>query len=113
MNELEGVPFLVMEYVDGTSLEDELDKGHNFSPKQIGRIALEMAQGLHAAHKLRVVHRDIKPANILIENESQRVRITDFGLARAMDSEMQLSQAGMLIGTPVFMSPEQVDGKAF
>jgi HD-like signal output (HDOD) protein/tRNA A-37 threonylcarbamoyl transferase component Bud32 len=111
VNELESVPFLVMEYIEGTSLEDQLEKGHNFSPKEIGRIALEMAQGLHAAHKLRVVHRDIKPANILIESDNQRVRITDFGLARAMDSEMQLSQAGMLIGTPVFMSPEQVDGK--
>ncbi len=58
-----------------------------------------------------MIHRDIKPANILLEPRTHCVRITDFGLARAMDCDLNLSQQGQLLGTPLYMSPEQVDGK--
>src|SRR5262249_30502133 len=58
-----------------------------------------------------IIHRDLKPANILLEEATSRVRITDFGLARAVDSDKNLSQQGILLGTPLYMSPEQVDGK--
>jgi eukaryotic-like serine/threonine-protein kinase len=111
VSDVDGVPFLVMEYVDGTSLQDLLDLGKPFSLKQVSRFAVQMAEGLSAAHRLRLIHRDIKPANILLEAETERVRLTDFGLARTMDRDLNLSQKGLLMGTPLFMSPEQVDGK--
>jgi HD-like signal output (HDOD) protein len=110
VSDLEGIPFLVMELVAGASLQDRLDDGELFSPEEVARIGRQLALGLAAAHDLRLIHRDIKPANVLLEDDSRRVRITDFGLARAMDHNFQLSQNGMLVGTPLFMSPEQVDG---
>src|SRR5439155_24154804 len=76
-------PYLVMELIDGISLQDKLDKKGPLSVKEILRIGLQTAEGLAAAHKQGLVHRDIKPANILLENGVERVKITDFGLARA------------------------------
>jgi eukaryotic-like serine/threonine-protein kinase len=111
VSEAFGVPFLVMEYVPGRSLQDCLDAGEAFPAAEIARIGRQTALGLAAAHDLRLIHRDIKPANILLEQGTRCVRITDFGLARALDHDANLSQNGMLIGTPLFMSPEQVDGK--
>jgi HD-like signal output (HDOD) protein len=111
VSEVDGIPFLVMEYVAGTSLQDRLDAGEALTVAEIVRVARQTALGLAAAHDIRVIHRDIKPANILLEENTRRVRITDFGLARAMDHDPKLSQSGMLIGTPLYMSPEQVDGK--
>ena len=111
VSELEAVPFLVMEYIKGKSLEQRLDAKQTFAVSEIARIAHQTALGLAAAHELRLIHRDVKPGNILLEDGTNRVRITDFGLARAMDQDFQLSQAGQMIGTPLFMSPEQVDGQ--
>jgi len=112
VSEIDGVPFLVMEYVPGRSLQDRLDSGASFSVAEVVSIARQTALGLAAAHDLRLIHRDIKPANILLEQTSQRVRITDFGLARALDHDPKVSRSGTLTGTPLYMSPEQVDGKA-
>src|SRR5207244_13508954 len=78
-------PYLVMEYVEGVSLQDKLDKAGTVGVKEILRIGMQIAEGLAAAHKQGLVHRDIKPANILLENGVERVKITDFGLARAVD----------------------------
>jgi CheY-like chemotaxis protein len=111
VSEVSGVPFLVMEYVPGESLQDLLDREERLAWADIARIGREIALGLAAAHEQRLIHRDIKPANILLEAGTRRVRITDFGLARAMDTDLALSQKGLLLGTPQFMSPEQVDGK--
>ncbi len=111
VEEVDGSPVLIMEYVAGVSLQDRVEKKHPFSVPEIAKIGGQSAMGLSAAHELRLIHRDIKPANILIEEETQIAHITDFGLARAMDEDFQLSQPGMLVGTPNFMSPEQVDGK--
>jgi FixJ family two-component response regulator/tRNA A-37 threonylcarbamoyl transferase component Bud32 len=111
VSEADGVPFLVMEYVPGKSLQDCLDAGERFLINDVVRIGRQIALGLGAAHELRLIHRDIKPANILLERGTQRVRITDFGLARTLDCDTGLTQKGMLLGTPQFMSPEQVDGK--
>jgi HD-like signal output (HDOD) protein len=111
VSEVDGVPFLVMEYVSGTSLQDRLDAGESFTVSEIICIARQTALGLAAAHEIRLIHRDIKPANILLEQSTQRVRLTDFGLARALDHDPKLSQSGTLTGTPLYMSPEQVDGK--
>jgi formylglycine-generating enzyme required for sulfatase activity/serine/threonine protein kinase len=102
-------PYLVMEYIDGISLQDKIDKHGAFDIKQILRIGMQIAEGLAAAHKQGLVHRDIKPANILLENGVERVKITDFGLARAVD-DASVTQSGTVAGTPMYMSPEQAEG---
>src|SRR5262249_1195162 len=78
-------PYLVMQYVQGQSLQEKLERGGPLSIEQVLRIGLQAAQGLAAAHAQGVVHRDVKPANILLENGVERVKLTDFGLARAAD----------------------------
>ncbi len=100
------VPYLVMEYIGGISLEERLQQNGPLELKETLRIALQTADGLAAAHRQGLVHRDVKPANILLENGVMRVKITDFGLARAVD-DTSLSQAGIIAGTPTYMSPEQ------
>src|SRR5205085_2675824 len=81
--EVSGLPFLVMEYVPGGSLQDRLDKHGALSVTEVLRIGMQTAAGLAAAHAQGLVHRDVKPANILLEGGVERVRLTDFGLARA------------------------------
>jgi WD40 repeat protein/serine/threonine protein kinase len=105
------VPYLVMQYVAGISLEDRIKQGGPLELKEILRIGLQIAHGLAAAHAQGLVHRDVKPANILLENGVQRVKITDFGLARAAD-DASLTQSGVIAGTPMYMSPEQARGEA-
>jgi len=104
-------PYLVMEYIEGIALQDKIDKHGALGMKEILRIGMQMAEGLAAAHKQGLVHRDIKPANILLENGVERVKITDFGLARAVD-DASVTQSGTVAGTPMFMSPEQAEGLA-
>jgi serine/threonine protein kinase len=102
-------PYLVMQFIDGVSLQEKLDEKGPLGLKEILRIGLQTAEGLAAAHKQGLVHRDIKPANILLENGVERVKITDFGLARAVD-DASLTQSGVVAGTPMYMSPEQAEG---
>jgi uncharacterized protein (TIGR03067 family) len=102
-------PYLVMEFIDGVSLQDKIDKAGTLGAKEILRIGVQMAEGLAAAHKHGFMHRDIKPANILLENGVERVKITDFGLARAVD-DASVTQSGTVAGTPMYMSPEQAEG---
>src|SRR5205807_4379481 len=103
------VPYLVMQCVAGASLQDKLDRDGPLGVTEILRIGLQTAEGLAAAHKQGLVHRDIKPANILLENGVERVKITDFGLARTAD-DASVTQSGMVAGTPMYMSPEQAEG---
>jgi uncharacterized protein (TIGR03067 family) len=103
-------PYLVMQYVEGVSLQDKLDRAGPLGLKEILRIGMQAAEGLAAAHKQGLVHRDIKPANILLENGVERVKITDFGLARMAD-DASITQSGVIAGTPMYMSPEQAEGK--
>lgn len=104
-------PYLVMEYVDGLSLQKKIDATGPLELNETLRIGVQVAAGLAAAHAQRVVHRDIKPSNILLENSVERVRITDFGLARAAD-DVEVTRPGDVAGTPQYMSPEQAQGHA-
>lgn len=104
-------PYLVMQFIEGKSLQQKIDAEGSLELKEILRIGMQIASGLSAAHKQGLVHRDIKPSNILLENGVQRVKITDFGLARAVD-DSSVSQSGIVAGTPQYMSPEQADGQA-
>lgn len=103
------LPYLVMPYVRGASLQRRLDDRGALSLSEILRIALQCAAGLAAAHAQGLVHRDIKPANILLGDGVERIKITDFGLARAVD-DATLTHSGVIAGTPQFMSPEQAVG---
>jgi hypothetical protein len=107
----ERLPYLAMEYVAGVSLQQRLDRDGPLQLQEILRIGLQVAAGLAAAHAQGLIHRDIKPSNILLENGVERVRITDFGLARAVD-DASLTQSGVIAGTPNYMAPEQARGEA-
>jgi hypothetical protein len=103
------VPFLVMQYVPGRSLQARVDEDGPLGVEEILRIGMQAASGLAAAHRQGLVHRDVKPSNILLENQVERAVLTDFGLARAID-DASLTQTGILAGTPHYMSPEQATG---
>ncbi|HEY7307744.1 MAG TPA: protein kinase [Gemmataceae bacterium] len=103
-------PYLVMQFIDGPTLQQKLDRSGQLPLQQILRIGLQIAEGLAAAHRHGLVHRDVKPANILLENGIERVKLTDFGLARAGD-DASLTQSGVVAGTPMYMSPEQAQGE--
>ncbi|MCI0456702.1 MAG: protein kinase [Gemmataceae bacterium] len=103
------IPYLVMQYVGGMSLQQRIEEGGPLEVQEVVRIGMEVAEGLAAAHKQGLVHRDIKPANILLES-GQRVKLTDFGLARAAD-DASLTQSGVVAGTPQYMAPEQARGE--
>lgn len=104
------VPFLVMPFVRGTSLQKRIDSIGPLPLKDTLRIGTQIAAGLAAAHEQGLVHRDIKPANILLEEGVERVTITDFGLARAVD-DASMTCSGVIAGTPQYMSPEQTRGE--
>lgn len=102
-------PYLVMAYVRGGSLQKRLDRRGPLPTVEILRIGNQVAAGLAAAHEQGLVHRDIKPENILLEEGVERVTITDFGLARAVD-DASVTRDGTIAGTPQYMSPEQACG---
>ena len=105
------LPYLVMPYVRGLSLQKRLDINGPLGLVEILRIGQQIAAGLSAAHAQGLVHRDIKPANILLADGVERVTITDFGLARAVD-DASMTRSGVIAGTPQYMSPEQARGEA-
>lgn len=104
------VPFLAMQFLKGESLESWLARGKHLTPPQILRLARDIARGLAAAHAKGLVHRDIKPANLWLEAPKGRVKILDFGLARVSRDDMRLTQTGVVVGTPAYLSPEQARG---
>lgn len=106
----EGVPYLVCEYLGGGSLRDMLAGGRTLSPSQALLVGLEVARGLDDAHRRGFVHRDIKPANLLF-GEDGRLRIADFGLARAIAEAAWTEPQGVLLGTARYASPEQARGQ--
>ncbi len=109
--ELNGLPYLVMPYVPGPSLQRRIDDQGPLALVEILRIARQTAMGLAAAHAQGIVHRDVTPANILLADGVERVKLTDFGLARAAD-DASLTKTGIIAGTPQYMSPEQARGES-
>lgn len=108
--EEEPLPYLVMEFIPGQTLEQKLNGKGPLGLDEVLRLGQQMAQGLAAAHATGLIHRDIKPANILLEaGAEERVKITDFGLARAAD-DATITQSGVIAGTPMYMAPEQAYG---
>lgn len=103
-------PIIAMEFIDGKSLQQKIDSVGTLDVKSILRIGMQTASGLAAAHRQGLVHRDVKPANILLENGVERVKLTDFGLARAID-DIGMTKTGTITGTPQYMSPEQAQGE--
>jgi len=104
------LPYLVMECIVGQTLHDKIKRVGALKTDEIIRISRQIAEGLAAAHKRGLIHRDIKPANILLENGVERVKITDFGLARTT-SDGGITHTGEILGTPQCMSPEQARGE--
>lgn len=111
VDEHNGLPYLVMPVVEGQSVDTRVRERGPLDVIESVRIAVQVAEGLSAAHEKGLVHRDIKPANVLLENGVERVQITDFGLARAID-DASMTRSGVIAGTPQYMSPEQAHGDA-
>jgi formylglycine-generating enzyme required for sulfatase activity/predicted Ser/Thr protein kinase len=108
VGEDEGLIYIAMEFIDGHSLEDLLKQNKRFSLDEIVQLFSQIGAALDYAHQKGIVHRDIKPANILVD-ENHKVTLVDFGIARTASSTM--TQTGMFMGTPRYMSPEQISGK--
>jgi serine/threonine-protein kinase len=108
--ESEGRPYMVLEYVPGGTLEDRLRDGRPLPDDETYEIAVGIASGLAHAHTRGVVHRDLKPANVLFDEEG-RPKIADFGIARLAAGEGTLTEAGTLLGTAAYISPEQASGE--
>jgi uncharacterized protein (TIGR03067 family) len=111
VEEYQEPPFIVMQFVGGKTLQERVVASGPLAVPEILRIGMQTASGLAAAHAQGLVHRDIKPANILLENGVERVKITDFGLARAVD-DVGMTQTGLVAGTPQYMAPEQANGES-
>lgn len=112
VSEHQGLPYLVMEFVDGMTLADRIHQQAPLPAPDILRLCVQITDGLAAAHRQGIIHRDVKPANIMLEDGLERVKITDFGLARVAMENSDLTSFGDMVGTPAFMSPEQVDGQS-
>lgn len=101
-----GTPFLAMEFVDGESLGAKLEREKKLPEAEAIRLIAQVAQGLHRAHKMGMIHRDVKPDNILITRGGE-AKLTDLGLVKDLDAELNLTKTGRGLGTPHYMAPEQ------
>jgi eukaryotic-like serine/threonine-protein kinase len=107
VGEDQGTVYIAMEFLEGKPL-DEIIKNDSFQPEEVIELGVQVAEALDYAHRKGIVHRDIKPSNIIVQPDGQ-IKITDFGIARIEDPEAtQQTQAGEILGTPAYMSPEQV-----
>ncbi|MEV6104454.1 Stk1 family PASTA domain-containing Ser/Thr kinase [Streptomyces sp. NPDC051940] len=105
------IPYIVMEYVDGSTLRELLHSGRRLLPERAMEMCVGILQALEYSHRSQIVHRDIKPANVMLTRTGQ-VKVMDFGIARAMgDSGMTMTQTAAVIGTAQYLSPEQAKGE--
>jgi eukaryotic-like serine/threonine-protein kinase len=105
--------YIVMEFIQGRELKDYLDTKERFDLKTIFRIMTELLEALHFAHEAGIIHRDVKPANVMID-AGGHAKLTDFGVARVADadtSQTEATRVGTIVGTPSYMSPEQIQGQ--
>src|SRR5215467_11177598 len=106
------IAYLVMEFIKGKELKNFFDANERFDLKECVRIMGELCEALEFAHAAGIIHRDIKPANVMIDAQG-RTKLTDFGVARVQDNDktsVERTQAGTMVGTPAYMSPEQITG---
>jgi len=115
----DGLVYLAMEFVPGRTLRELLEESGRLEPTRAANILYQVAEGLDAAHRINIVHRDLKPDNVLVMTDEQgldKCKVVDFGIAKALNDsdskKTQLTQVGAIIGTPEYMSPEQVLGEA-
>jgi WD40 repeat protein len=109
-DECDGVPYIAMQFLQGYPLDQYLKQKGAPALAHVIRIGRETAAGLAAAHELGLVHRDIKPANLWLEAPNGRVKVLDFGLAKPIGTDAELTKSGAVVGTPAYMSPEQARG---
>jgi serine/threonine-protein kinase len=107
--DFQGKVYLAMELVEGVSLSTHTYEGRLLPPRMATEMCARVADALHFAHQRGIVHRDIKPANIVFDQHSRRIRIMDFGVARFADSHA--TRTGIVLGSPSYMAPEQLDGR--
>ena len=103
--------FIAMQWLAGETLEEKLESSETLPVEKVQQLAIQIAEGLAAAHQQNLIHRDIKPANIWIPQDNSGAKILDFGLVRIADEDPQLTCTGMIAGTPCYMSPEQSRGQ--
>ncbi|MCW8139097.1 MAG: protein kinase, partial [Planctomycetota bacterium] len=107
----ENVPYFTMDLIQGQDLHTVL-RNHAMPPQQLLEVVVRVCEAVHYAHERGVIHRDLKPANVLVRASDRFPILTDFGLAKNLDSTFKLTAEGAMVGTPLFLSPEQVSGKA-
>lgn len=111
VEEQNNAPFLVMEYVAGDSLKSYVSNRGKVDPIEVIRLSMQISLGLAAAHAQGVIHRDVKPGNVMLHEGATRVRLADFGLARAAFDNAELTSHDNAVGTPAYMAPEQIRGE--
>lgn len=108
---LENIPYFTMDLIEGNDLQHHV-KHRSLKTKRLLKIVSQVCEAVHYAHEHQVIHRDLKPANIIVRDQDKYPILTDFGLAKNLDSSFKLTAEGAMVGTPLFLSPEQVQGKA-
>jgi serine/threonine-protein kinase len=106
IREQDGLIYYVMPFIEGDTLRQRLEVRGRMPPKVAHRVLLELCDAIVATHRAGIVHRDIKPDNVILEGRQDKVLLMDFGIAKVVDSES--TQSGMIVGTPTYMSPEQL-----